>query len=309
MESRLSAWLIVSAVLSLALAPTLPTARANPASFALYGSISPAGWGFTSTTVAQPGPTLKVTPGEAVSLMLASADGATHRFCVDYNGNGVCDAGEPKSPQFSTSTLIPFSFTATTTQGTYTYFCVIHGFAMSGTFAVISPDVSVDVISTSRNFAYSGVTSSNPIQVNVTASNLGLSFENFFVSAKANTTLIGNQTVTIPGGGNILVPFLWNAALLPRGVYILTAQATQVSGETNFANNAITSPSNFTNKFKGDVNGDCRVDIVDLSLVGANFGKTSTTPGFNPATDLNNDLTVNIQDLVIVATSFGQVCH
>src|SRR5713101_6864523 len=55
----------------------------SAASFTLYGSLSPGGWGPTSTSITQPGPTLTVQPGESVSLTLFSADSIPHRFCVD----------------------------------------------------------------------------------------------------------------------------------------------------------------------------------------------------------------------------------
>ena len=54
--------------------------------------------------------------------------------------------------------------------------------------------------------------------------------------------------------------------------------------------------------FPEDVNGDGIVNIQDLVIVAAAFGKT----GENDA-DVNADGTVNIQDLVIVAAAFGEV--
>ena len=50
----------------------------------------------------------------------------------------------------------------------------------------------------------------------------------------------------------------------------------------------------------GDVNADGVVNIQDLVIVGANFGKT----GENQA-DVNGDGVVNIVDLVLVASAFG----
>jgi len=59
---------------------------------------------------------------------------------------------------------------------------------------------------------------------------------------------------------------------------------------------------------KGDVNGDCRVDIVDLSTIGAKFGLVRNDGSYVSAPDLNNDGTINIIDLVLTAGNFGRSC-
>jgi len=284
-------------------------------SFTLWGAIlGPAGWGFTSSTITNPGPDMVVSPGASVTLSLFSADGNPsifHRFCVDYETtpNFVCEANEPISAQFSSSTTATmFTFIATSTPGTYTYWCTIHGSSMQGKF-VVSPvhDVAVTSISTSRNFAYSGVTA-NPIQVNVTAANVGGQSESFWVAAKANSTLIGNTTLALGAGQNQIVTFSWTTSSFARGNYTLTGQAQVVPGETNTSNNLVTGVNIFRMKFKGDVNGDCRVDIVDLSAVGAAFGSVFGSAAYKANADLNNDDQINIVDLVVVASSFGRLC-
>src|SRR2546428_10624814 len=132
---------------------------ASAASFTLYGSFS-MGWGSTSSSITQPGPTLTVQPGESVSLSLFSADGRPHQFCVDYESTPdfVCQGSElaTQSPTFSSSTTAtPFTFSASTTPGTYTYFCTIHRSAMTGQFIVSSPpptpDFSISSNPTSMN--------------------------------------------------------------------------------------------------------------------------------------------------------------
>jgi Clostripain family/Bacterial pre-peptidase C-terminal domain len=50
----------------------------------------------------------------------------------------------------------------------------------------------------------------------------------------------------------------------------------------------------------GDINADGRIDILDISFVGARFG------GHDPGADINGDGTVDILDLVLTASNFGQ---
>jgi hypothetical protein len=87
----------------------------------------------------------------------------------------------------------------------------------------------------------------------------------------------------------------------------LSAAVVSVAGETYLLNNAVNGPSVILS-LRGDVNGDRRVDIVDLASVGTAFGTTLGQPGYNPAADINNDGVINIVDLVLVAGSFGLSC-
>ncbi len=55
-----------------------------------------------------------------------------------------------------------------------------------------------------------------------------------------------------------------------------------------------------------DVNGDGAVNIVDLVIVGLNFGKDITAPA-TPNPDVNRDGEVNMLDVVLVGQHFGEV--
>jgi plastocyanin len=109
--------------------------------FVLYGSAEPGanGWGLTSTTIDQPGPTLTVDLGDTVTIDLVAADDEPHTFVVDYDNDGVADAGEPTSAVFSGTDVLRYPFTADRA-GTFQYFCSVHGAAtMNGTFVVNAP--------------------------------------------------------------------------------------------------------------------------------------------------------------------------
>ena len=208
--------LITAGMFGLVLLPALPLA--NPASFTLLGRFfSPAGWGFTMTTVTSPGPDLIVLPGETVTMSLTAGDGITHNWGVDYNGNGVPDPGEPLSGNFG-SMAIPYTFTATTIPGIYTYWCYIHKGAMFGKFIVQpppGPDYSVSSnpssltipqgasanstvsITSLNNFAGSVTLTSSP------SSPPGLLTSSFSVNpvlVPPSGTAKSNFTISVPAG-------------------------------------------------------------------------------------------------------------
>lgn len=56
-----------------------------------------------------------------------------------------------------------------------------------------------------------------------------------------------------------------------------------------------------------DLNNDGTINIIDLARIGAAFGSTPTSAGWNPDVDLNFDNVVNIIDLAIVAANFGRI--
>lgn len=119
---------LVLGTVSLAAVP----ARAASVSYDLFGSAA-SGWGLTSTTETNPGPSLTANVGDTVTITLHSTDGFPHQFLLDLNGNGVADAGEPVSAQFSSTTTLTFTVAQA---GTFHYICTIHGSAMTGSFTV-----------------------------------------------------------------------------------------------------------------------------------------------------------------------------
>jgi FtsP/CotA-like multicopper oxidase with cupredoxin domain len=82
-----------------------------------------------------PGPTIIVEQGDTVNLTLTSAD-VTHRFFLSYHNSSTPQAGDPQSPDF-TATIV-YSFTATNTPRTYTYYCYYHPSVMHGLFKVVA---------------------------------------------------------------------------------------------------------------------------------------------------------------------------
>ncbi|MBI3941973.1 MAG: hypothetical protein HY326_03095 [Chloroflexi bacterium] len=56
----------------------------------------------------------------------------------------------------------------------------------------------------------------------------------------------------------------------------------------------------------GDVNGDCKVNIVDLQLMANHLGLRSGQPGYDPAYDLNHDGVIDAQDAQLGAEDWGE---
>src|SRR3989449_5337584 len=186
----------------------------SAASFTLYGSFS-TGWGFTPTSITQPGPTLTVQPGESVSLTLFSADGRPHQFCVDYESTPdyVCQGSElaTQSPMFTSSTTgTTFPFNAPTTPGTYTYFCTIHRSAMTGQLIVSAPppDFSISsnpnsvtvqqgssVISTVTLTSLNGFSGPLTLSTNAQSSGLAWSLKPTAVTLASGATVTSVLTV------------------------------------------------------------------------------------------------------------------
>jgi len=159
----------------------------------------------------------------------------------------------------------------------------------------------------SRFTAYQDVILVQPVMANVTVADFGLSNETFLVSLVANSTIVAQQNVFLTTGLSQLIRFSWFPNITIRANYNVTVQAQQVLGDPNVANNIIAGGL-FNVRMKGDVNGDCRVDIIDLSTIGAKFGLVSTDRSYVSAPDLNNDGTINIIDLVLTAVNFGRSC-
>jgi hypothetical protein len=54
----------------------------------------------------------------------------------------------------------------------------------------------------------------------------------------------------------------------------------------------------------GDLNGDTKVDIDDLILLGQAWGTYSGDPGYNSAADINDDGEIDIDDLILLGQSW-----
>ena len=56
----------------------------------------------------------------------------------------------------------------------------------------------------------------------------------------------------------------------------------------------------------GDLNGDGKVDVKDLAILGKAFGSYESHPRWSAACDLNGDGTVDVLDAALILKNFGQ---
>jgi hypothetical protein len=114
----------------------------------------------------------------------------------------------------------------------------------------------------------------------------------FLSEAPCSATPTGAPaTTTGPAGGFEFGPAPGQTfqCLQARQASYLIGQRSSPAGELG----VLTLPG-------GDVTGDNRIDIFDVSFIAARFGST------NPAADITGDGRVDIFDLVIAAANYGR---
>lgn len=88
------------------------------------------------------------------------------------------------------------------------------------------------------------------------------------------------------------------------GCYYITGRVTALPGEDDTTDNSVNGLVRVL--YRGDVNRDGTVNILDLVLVGSSFGARTGDPNYRSGADINQDGVVNILDLVIVGGNFGK---
>jgi hypothetical protein len=164
-------------------------------------------------------------------------------------------------------------------------------------------DVAANQIIPNKTLACQGYT----LTLNVTVSNPGYYQETFNVTIYANTTAIGTGTVqNLPYDATATGIFTWDTTGFPTGNYTLTVYAVPVENETKTANNQLTNATPILVTIPGNVNGDQKVDILDVVEITSIYATNSTNPLFNSNSDINNDQKITILDVTICTSHYGQ---
>jgi PKD repeat protein len=86
------------------------------------------------------------------------------------------------------------------------------------------------------------VTSGENMTISVVVKNEGTVPENFTVTVYSNDTTIDTQTVTnLDANSSKTLDFTWDTTNVMEGSYVIKAEASQVTGETDTADNTLTS--------------------------------------------------------------------
>ena len=147
------------------------------------------------------------------------------------------------------------------------------------------------------------------VDVNVTVQNAGDCIESFNVTVFSDDKVIKMFSVpNLLGGRNITLAFTWNSTgLTPCHSYVVRCEADVVPGETNLEDNVYVAGI-VKIKMVGDVNGDGKINIIDIATIALGFGSEVGDSRYSLVCDLNRDNIINILDLGVAAMRFGKSC-
>jgi hypothetical protein len=173
---------------------------------------------------------------------------------------------------------------------------------LDAVFRQLNPghDVAVKWI-TSKTIVGQGYRAS----INVTAINIGSFTETFNISVFVNWTSVALHEATLGSGVATTMVFTWNTTGFAKDNYTINAIADTVPGETDTADNTLVGGTVFVG-VPGDVNGNGKVDVVDLLMVAKAFGTNSHSPSWDPNMDVDCNNKADVIDMLITAKNYSK---
>jgi hypothetical protein len=156
------------------------------------------------------------------------------------------------------------------------------------------------------------------VNANVTVENRGASYETFNVTMQSDSFTAASVAVVdlTPGSNQTLRLkcdlFPCRAMIFPPPWMLiepmvtnvsLRAEASTVAGEVNVSDNVCIGGSVSITWWCVDLNGDGRINILDLAIMAKAFGN-GVHPDF---LDIDGDGTITIMEMAMVARAFGKV--
>jgi thermitase len=161
-----------------------------------------------------------------------------------------------------------------------------------------SHDIGITSLKASKNIVGQGY----DMSVRVMIFNYGNSTQTFNVTARINTTVIGLATYVILAGRTFTsITLAWHTNNWTKGNYTISAYAWSVPDETDTTDNSRTGET-VQLTLAGDVNGDKKVDGLDIAVLAKYFGKPSTA---FPNADINDDGKIDGKEIAIASKYFN----
>ncbi|MGA2309768.1 MAG: CARDB domain-containing protein [Candidatus Bathyarchaeia archaeon] len=165
--------------------------------------------------------------------------------------------------------------------------------------------VSHDVAVTDVTLLKTVIGEGYPMIINVTAANLGSVSEDFLLTVYANASVMDSQTISLASGNSTTVAFVRNTTGFAKGNYTIKAVAEAIPGEANTTDNTYTAGS-VTVTIPGDLDGNEKVELVDLIRLVLSFQSQAGQPKWNPNADIDGNGIVDQSDANILAQHYGQ---
>ena len=61
-------------------------------------------------------------------------------------------------------------------------------------------------------------------------------------------------------------------------------------------------------RLEGDINDDCKVDLIDLALMGKSWHTENGDALWNDDADFDGNGKINLRDLVVLGRNWGRIC-
>lgn len=127
------------------------------------------------------------------------------------------------------------------------------------------------------------------------------------VTLYANTTVLASYTnIALQGRSQVTLNFTWQTASFGKAQYIISANASAVSGEPDARDNTLIYAKKVAITVAGDANGDGVVDIYDAIALANAYSAVPTSQNWNANADINSDNIIDIYDAIILANNYGK---
>ncbi len=173
---------------------------------------------------------------------------------------------------------------------------------------ILIHELAVTSVKASPQKMYSGglksINQSALVSMNTTIANLGDYSETAQFKLYANSTLIASGNYSLLPSQTLTIYTHWNTTGIHPGCWGIKATLGLVSGEVNTSNNVLFW-GYIHLLYRGDINQDGLVNILDAGVMAYDYGATVGSPRYNPYADINGDGIINILDVGVLSANYG----